>query len=120
MWTRPKRPARRNEGLKSTRSISAAGTVRSRTQSKTRKHSPRSAPRDERGSNPFEDQRAVGSTEPERIGERSPNRHAPRLVGNVVEVASGILIEQVGGRGSDLIAYGQDREYRFDPAGRPE
>lgn len=63
------------------------------------------------------DHRAVGTAEPEGIRQRDVDLHLPCLVGAVVEIALGILIEDVDGGRSDLVVDGQRREHGFDAAG---
>src|SRR5437879_8638002 len=72
------------------------------------------------GSNAFENQGSVGPSEPERVRQGGAQRHAPGRVGHIIEIASRVLVEQVRGRGCDLIANRQDRENRLHSSGRTE
>src|SRR5690606_11380076 len=60
--------------------------------------------------------RAVGAAKTEGIGQRHVDLHVARLVGAIVQVAFGILVEQVDGRGRDLMVHRQGREDRLDAA----
>src|SRR6266581_3103307 len=71
------------------------------------------------GSNAFENQRSVGPSEPKGVRQGGAQRHAPRRVGHVIEIASRVLMEQVGGRGRYLIADRQHRENRLHSSAAP-
>lgn len=47
---------------------------------------------------PLEHQRAVGAAEPERVLQRNVNTHIARGIGAVVEIALGVLVENVDRR----------------------
>jgi len=50
-------------------------------------------------SDALEDQRAVGAAEPERVLQRDVDAHLARGIRAVIEIALGVLIEDVDGRG---------------------
>ena len=52
---------------------------------------------------PLEHQRAVGAAEPERVLQRNVNTHVARGSGTVVEIALGVLVENVDRRRGDLM-----------------
>ena len=58
-----------------------------------------------------ENKRAVRASEAERIFHRNVDRHFPRIVSAVIEIASWILIEDIDGRGRNLMMHCQYRKY---------
>ena len=58
-------------------------------------------------SNPLEHQRAIRPAEAERIFHRHVDAHVTRRVGAVVEIALGVLIEDIDRRRRDLMVYCQ-------------
>ena len=62
-------------------------------------------------SNALEHQRAVGTTEAEVVLHGEIDLHDARSVGAVVQVAGGILVEDVDGRGRDLVVHRQRGEH---------
>src|SRR5471032_1112701 len=69
------------------------------------------------GSSAAENERTVGATESEGIGEAVFDRHLTRGIGHVVEVAALAGGVQIDGRGRDLVAQGEHRENRLDHSG---
>src|SRR5690349_5427424 len=68
----------------------------------------------------LEDERAVGAAEAEVVLDGVLDPHLPRRVGAVVEIALGILVEDVDRRRRDLVAQRQHGEDRLDAAGATE
>src|SRR5699024_3813506 len=59
----------------------------------------------------------VGSTEPERVGQDNINAQIAGLAGAVIQVALGVLIEDIDGGRRHLVVNGQGREHRFNSPG---
>ena len=64
----------------------------------------------------FENERAVGPSEAEGIGQRVVDSHGARLVGNIVQVTLGIGCLVIDGGRGHLIAYGQHRDAGLEAA----
>ena len=71
-------------------------------------------------SDPLEYQRAIGAAKTKIVFEGHINLHITRRVGAVVQIALGILVEEVGRWGCLLVMQRQHREDAFDAAGPAE
>src|SRR5690606_11052837 len=101
-----------------TRSTSARSTSRSLMPPSRREAGPQARPI-ARSEAPHQ-HRAVGAAETEGIGQRHVDLQVARLVGAVVQVAFGILVEEIDGRRRNLVVYRQGREDRLDTARRAQ
>src|SRR5205085_5970569 len=64
-----------------------------------------------RGSHRAERECRVGAAEAERVGKRAADPHAPRGIGDEVEIALRVLLEQVRGGRRDLVAQRERGEH---------
>src|SRR5580704_9903981 len=62
----------------------------------------------------LEDKGAVGAAEAEGVGERVVDLRGLGLVGHVVEPALGVELDDVHGRGNDLVLQGHDGDASFE------
>src|SRR5689334_23220308 len=69
---------------------------------------------------PFKNQGSVGAAEAERVGKGVFDLHGAGDVGDVVQVAIGIGILVIDGRGRDLVADGHHGDAGFETTGAAE
>ena len=68
----------------------------------------------------LEDEGAVGAAEAEGVGERVVDLRGLGLVGDVVEAALGVELDDVHGRRGGLVEHGHDGDAGFEAAGAAE
>src|SRR5690606_1980063 len=73
-----------------------------------------------RGSHPAEHQGAVGSAEAEVVLQGYVDLHLAGNVGAIVQVALGVLLEEVDRRRRDLVVHREGGDDRLEPAGAAE